>query len=978
MSDTELTQAQLEQLCEKHKAKMSTIPTLMMTSNSDEHPQVFEAVYKPFFLDACELYGFKDNIPVPPGETSTSFMYNAWRFGKFGKVLEHIKGNLGSAGPDLAPLEGAKAAWDTPYVGEAHHLLREAINEIRLKDSFRERTMKYGNFFAIIQGSGTGKSRAVDELSRSVFTIPFVLRKAEEKMGYPAMDTVAQSVGDRQPLLNLFRVLTGSAETIQDEHLLLLLKCLDHAKNWLNKPNNKDLRLKETIRSWREHIKLEHQELHDHMGSEKPTLREILELKSDSQGKPTKKDIHEKVIEYTNNVVGLLEQRKSNASDPKPYILFAFDEAHHLTMDRTNETDASMSRTAYQCLCKALSYFTGAQVFALFLSTYSRLSAFSPSNRNFWSSRGLQQAGDEALWPPFVELPFDIGPKPLKGILVQEKAHTITEICTLDFMARFGRPLQLLSLAIQKLDVSHDGNLSLPYSVDEPNLLPLLAIRVDLTFESNRDEAIYLESLLVASSSRTVYSVPRHRQYLRGSYPSEPLLAEAASQKLHQVFSQPASTTATALNLEELKNIYKTKLPGLLNKWLASGLISKGDRGELVARLLLTLAHDLAVLNILETSDTVKFSRKIPVVDFLSALISPQYVGQVLNATPCNLKSDTRLLDAFQDAFVHFTHFVKGDDNSIVTDEACMIFMARGAAIQGYTALPDMDIIIPICMKDEPLSRWNMSAIFIQIKNRLATKSVHIDVEGGGKGKFHFFSNSDARPYITLTMEFGITAPQALTGYPWKAPSSATKEHGRKRRRRISEPELEPEPKQAGTPARINVSQGPTKEQLPRDKKARPKNHPRYNITITGCSPTVYNVVAHKDDYKSLLANTDLLQEHPREGKFRDAVLQMKPYFKYPESYAFAQMDKENPSNLDNEEHPKVSQEELVESVYIDIFDGALTDLSEESDEDGGDKLDQGDKWSDNDKGNTLSSPIPRLQFDEAGAESNDNKRKRD
>ncbi|KAG6804760.1 hypothetical protein H0H92_010036 [Tricholoma furcatifolium] len=108
----------------------------------------------------------------------------------------------------------------------------------------------------------------------------------------------------------------------------------------------------------------------------------------------------------------------------------------------------------------------------------------------------------------------------------------------------------------------------------------------------------------------------------------------------------------------------------------------------------------------------------------------------------------------------------------------------------------------------------------------------------------------------------------------------------------------------------------------------------------------------------------------------------MKPYFRYPESYAFAKMDKKDPSNFDNKERPKVSQEELVESVYIDMFNGDLTDLSEESDEDGGDKLDQGDKWRDEDKGNTLSSPIPRLHFDAAGAESNNlnnnNKRKRD
>ncbi|KAG6824607.1 hypothetical protein H0H92_006364, partial [Tricholoma furcatifolium] len=639
MSYKEPSETQVKKLCAEHESKMLTI--VSTKASSKKNPELFEAMYTPFFRGVCELYGIRDDIPVPPGDSSAWLMYQAWKAGDFEEILDYINKKLESSVPvpQVVTIQEAEAAWKTPYVGNSHDLLRDAIDEIRLQKSFRNPTPKYGNFFAIIQGTGTGKSRTVYELSKYVFTIPFVLRKAEDKSGYPVMDTYQIGASER-PVLDLFQ----------------------HAHDWLNKPTNSDLSLEETISSWQQHLKLEQSNLHDHMAHANQSLKDMLGLELDSDGKLIMTDINTKVLAYTENVVKLLEKRKTE-EDPDPYILFAFDEAHNLTMDRTTETDGSMSRTPYQCLCKALSYFRGAQVFALFLSTYSRLSEFSPSNRNFWSSRPTRQAGEEVLHPPFVELPFDIGPKALKGILVQENAHAISEICTVAFMTRFGRPLQ-------KLDVSHDGNLSLPYSVDEPNLLPLLAIRVDLTFESNRDEAIYLESLLVASSSRTVYSVPRHRQYLRGSYPSEPLLAEAASQKLHQVFSQPASTTATALNLEELKNIYKTKLPGLLNKWLASGLISKGERGELVARLLLTLAHDLAVLNMRESSDIVKFSRKIPVVDFLSALISPQYVEQVLNAKPCNLKSEIPLLDAFQDAFVHFTHFVKGDDNSIVTDEA--------------------------------------------------------------------------------------------------------------------------------------------------------------------------------------------------------------------------------------------------------------------------------------------------------------------
>jgi hypothetical protein len=46
-----------------------------------------------------------------------------------------------------------------------------------------ERRGPYSNAVSIIQSSGTGKSRMVDELSRSVFTIPFNIRSSDENRG---------------------------------------------------------------------------------------------------------------------------------------------------------------------------------------------------------------------------------------------------------------------------------------------------------------------------------------------------------------------------------------------------------------------------------------------------------------------------------------------------------------------------------------------------------------------------------------------------------------------------------------------------------------------------------------------------------------------------------------------------------------------------------------------------------------------------
>lgn len=46
-----------------------------------------------------------------------------------------------------------------------------------------ERTKAYSTTVAIVQSSGTGKSRMVDEQANLVFTIPFCLRDPYEENG---------------------------------------------------------------------------------------------------------------------------------------------------------------------------------------------------------------------------------------------------------------------------------------------------------------------------------------------------------------------------------------------------------------------------------------------------------------------------------------------------------------------------------------------------------------------------------------------------------------------------------------------------------------------------------------------------------------------------------------------------------------------------------------------------------------------------
>lgn len=126
---------------------------------------------------------------------------------------------------------------------------------------------------------------------------------------------------------------------------------------------------------------------------------------------------------------------------------------------------------------------------------------------------------------------------------------------------------------------------------------------------------------------RVAYSVPARWEYLRSGAPSEPILAEAAAQVME-----------------------KFNIPEWVSQYLAKGLISKGERGELVARLLLTLAHDRALKPNGGPAFKAPYSRPITVVAFLTALLGEEnMMNSVLNTT-ASASPDTKIFsEAFED-----------------------------------------------------------------------------------------------------------------------------------------------------------------------------------------------------------------------------------------------------------------------------------------------------------------------------------------
>ncbi|KAG6877960.1 hypothetical protein C0993_001578 [Termitomyces sp. T159_Od127] len=905
-----------------------TYQQLCSLASSGAPSQELEACYTPIFKELAQIIAGRANIPVPPAqkhrmlfmilldpECESSIWRKVLAKDAMQDLIDYITAEdkkrpreVFAPGPKV--LKAVQSAWKTDYVGDHHELLREAMNNM-----YKHSAMKpYGNFCAIIQGSGTGKSRLVDKLSESVFAIPIILRPDEDKSGFPLGD-----IANGNSLLNFFcGFKLERALYVQRRYLLFLLKTIAFADKWIDGQETLRHGTEPLCEEWRNYIGLpqskERTAMYTAAIDMSPTLKEFKDILDENVQFNTVQNEVQKFVKA-------FSQKIKPAGTFGPAFIFYFDEAHHLNETTVTPHGAS-KRTAYQCLCKALTYMTSTPVFSFFLSTYSRLSEFTPRARTFWSSRpesNESKESDDNMNAPFVELPFDTWKN---SILVTEGSHSSQQICSLKFMVRFGRPLKLMAYAMKKLELRlEDSTWDKLHDYPFKELIPALAVRVDLAFEPNRDEAVLLEGLLVSSSMRTVYSVPQHRQYLRGGYPSEPFLAEAAARALLKKCRIKALGPHGNMQQEETEDIidkimeiYKADIPSAILAWLEKGLIDKGQRGELFARVLCTLAHDISILKKTHDyqvfNDEVSFSQMIPVVDFLHALISEEYVDIILKVRPKNTHGKT-LEEAFKDGFVHFTQFVKAGDKLTITDESAYLLFVRAAAIQGYGNLNQADLLIPVWIRrhenDKP-DRWSMTAIFIQVKNRINKVFTFIDAQE----TFKFFSPAqghEERPYITITMDLGISASQEKStqepeaknesrNTPEQKSAQEPKAKGKGRNqthmpatpfKRYLSPEVAVLPVRAD-PCLTNPS---TTLELERKLRKRPRAHPypRYEISIMGCSKNVYNVV-DRVSYSSLLVHKDMLAEHPRHGKYLDAIRRMKPYWVAESSYYWAEMKK--------------------------------------------------------------------------------------
>ncbi|KAI0773647.1 hypothetical protein C8Q74DRAFT_1438109 [Fomes fomentarius] len=800
-------------------------------------------------------------------------------------------------------------AWDSPFIGNSHHVLIANVRamytaSLQAANGANDRMVDM-SCTSIVQSSGSGKSRMVDEVAKHIFTIPFNIREAAEtKAGaWPPPDN-----STRDWLLSQTHV--GEEGRLSRRYLCFFRAVFEQTTEFVRElVQLHEIQQGSFASCWGKYLIARRAELHasiltqanvfveESESFEKILIHKMCETDGMTRQQASSAlDGHDKVIQNTtqealstlvslvrpgslrNDPQGLASASTATQDHPL-HVLMYFDEAHVLSKwpsDVVSHTD----KVPLDVLVKTLDRFQRCGAFTVLLSTQSNINLLAPSSSYARSGRCRQLV--RKMHVPITETPFDC----IVGKLTPSQ-FKVDVIDMVGFMAIFGRPLWR-SMLSQHLPVDTSNSSTVEdYAVPDAECDTLLALahtkllcktevdnnrsqylpaaqvaviddRIMLAYEGSRHSQQH-EMDLVASHMRTVYSIPRDREYVRSGYPSEPILAEAAARQLATWRRFESQEPAVAILRDNLQH----------------DLLARGEIGEAVGRLLLTLAHDHAVM---DASPTVlHFSRSISVEAFFRALYPEEIAERVLDSVPDNRPNGTgeKLRDAYKKAVLNFTHFGKwADDSSWSEHTAVGCFMRHmGIICQNNGAF--VDVILPVLLdRDAPLGPKVMSGIFVQFKLRQKPGSLAayaIDEERLG-----FFSHDEEtpRPYITLIMELSVVnPPPPIARVPTKVHSKTAKKLQEQVEIQSTMSASDPQM----SPSRLHVRDPPA--------RGKPKGaHPRYSMSVYGCSPSVYKVIKEedRDGYKEILRSGDLLGEHPRQDPDSlRLVRNQKPFFAY-------------------------------------------------------------------------------------------------
>ncbi|KAI9429233.1 hypothetical protein H4582DRAFT_2089709 [Lactarius indigo] len=440
---------------------------------------------------------------------------------------------------DPSPLEGLKV-----------HIAEQL--ELGLSSTMQP----YGCYCSIIQSSGMGKSRLLDEFLKSYFMIPINLHHSEGQ-GYPPADHKVRNF-----LTDGGRVIPHSSAKYLMQHFLLML--FDKTTEVLKKMGPTKF---ERIQNFRDFMSKDQS-----MGSAGKNRNKFY------------KEVIAKASEYESHALKAL-QKVLNSGNKKLFehsiyigndlpadessrvvdIFVVFDEAHTLADSFDNQNESR-----FVVLRRILSSISLEPLFSFFLSTTGKITQFGQPRGQDASNRINE--GKLTTPHPYIYLGFD----------------QLMQKC----IAHMGRPLwgtcydhgneeirvNLLDFAVQKQLCGKPGEKSLMEAQMYAVLSQCLVLDIN-TPQYLFNSASPLDTMRtmheqIANHMRVCVVVGGRIESLCGIAPSEPILSEAAS---------------------DIMLSKEFDLPRALSLVLTGFSVDQGDRGELLVATFFAWARDRAI-----------------------------------------------------------------------------------------------------------------------------------------------------------------------------------------------------------------------------------------------------------------------------------------------------------------------------------------------------------------------------------------------
>ena len=235
---------------------------------------------------------------------------------------------------------------------------------------------------------------------------------------------------------------------------------------------------------------------------------------------------------------------------------------------------------------------------------------------------------------------------------------------------------------------------------------------------------------------------------------SEPLLAEAAWELMRHSSAKPVRNLAKHSDLH---------------------CIDRGRRGELVAALIIMQARDAAVAKqLMSRGEIPEGKRAVSVNDFMQALLPQSSYDKLRDSMPIlwRAEEDRPFHKTFADYRMWFNHVIKIEDSKMIDAAYLWTFITRGAMVLCAQNQLGVDIVLPLCLKEEKgeelkLSPRSVSAILIQVKNdakygHTIDKTLFDGLDPNRVGLFK--EGSPQRPVIRMV--FALASKEHAVAFP--------------------------------------------------------------------------------------------------------------------------------------------------------------------------------------------------------------------